>query len=568
MNAVKFNIGLSKTNLLNPAIAANGLSRHEFTSGAENFAFFYCPQCAALDLGTKDPVEFVKRNNGLLLSFSKGCLRLYNDPFRTIPVYLCRSGDSLRIFSNFTDFYSFPRAGSSTIDTAGFWETVIFEGALGTRTLFENLKQMPAASVLSVNPDLDYSIARYWDFSIEADSSINTKEKAAEGLYERLDAIFKRLPKSKKYLLGLSGGIDSRLTLAMLNRHFSKDQLMLFTYGYDENILEYVYAKQIAKALGFNPPVFHKLTAQSYTECADDMAHESGAAVGMQHCHMYDFLRNSVYAGPECSLISTAYTDAIFGYAVTEQKVEKQLADTSQYKSLLRYRDLIDDGTFEVIRTDLEDVFADYDIHANFSCPEEYFYCTERNQKFHLNMAYIWKKYMPTLVPYADYSLFKYCIGMPLEFRFHKHIVDAVFDGYFSKISAARFMNISSRDFEKTALRHRWNGKLGSYYHFKLLNRINALLVLLTNGRFQVFNRYQTEKQVANLASSHKSLLYQALSDLRDLKLIGDNAFEAFRRLPYRPVGVSERYQLINISKAIKADRVGKEKRFPNYSKY
>jgi len=62
----------------------------------------------------------------------------------------------------------------------------------------------------------EYKIERYWDFNVKEDQSIDSVEKAATGLYDRLDDIFSKLDKNQKYIMGISGGMDSRISLAFL----------------------------------------------------------------------------------------------------------------------------------------------------------------------------------------------------------------------------------------------------------------------------------------------------------------------------------------------------------------
>ncbi len=289
---MRLKIELSKTDTLKSNISVENYLQKKIILGGKEFTFFYVYESELMNCPYQEPVDFIKRNNGLLLFLSGEEFRIYNDPFRTVPIYVYRDSNFIRIFSNFEDFYLFNGSKDIKVDKPGFWETIIFESGLGRRTLFEGVKQMPAASILKVNKDLSYTIERYWNFSIELNSSIDTLDNAAAGLYERLDSIFGRLPKDKNYLMGLSGGVDSRLTLAMLSKCFKKDRLKLFTYGFDIRILEYIYAKQVANALGFDTPLFHKLTPESYLQCSDELARRSAASIGGQRGHDYYFLHN------------------------------------------------------------------------------------------------------------------------------------------------------------------------------------------------------------------------------------------------------------------------------------
>jgi len=551
---MKFNINLHQNMFGNPEIHLEGFSKKRIHMGGKEYFFIPYFDEGGETPNFQDPVEFIKRQKGLLLIFSENQFLLYNDPFRTIPIFVCRSAGRIHLFSNFEDFYSLESCQNSRVDLAGFWETVIFEGALGRRTLFENIRQMPAATCLNIKSDLSYSIERYWDYSIPKNSEVKTIDDAASGLFERLDEIFGNLPKMDSYRMGLSGGVDSRLALAFLNRHVPPKSLKLFTFAFDERSLEFVYAKQVAEALGCEPPEFHRLTPESYLKGAENMPRASGASVGMQHCHTTDFLMNLKKSTSREALISTALTDALFGYAVKLPKIRTDFKKNPQFERLNKYKSLMDEDTYHIISEDLKEIFSNYRENANFSCPEEYFYCTERNVKFHLYASFLYNKFLLTISPFADYELLTFCIGLPFEYRFQKRIVDAIMERYFPPISFRGLQNISSRDYKNVSSEYSWGSALESspsHYYFKLLNRINSVLVLLTSGRVQLFNKYLTENQVVNLSLHHRRLLNQALAELGHKNILGGKVLNYFKKRPFRPSHVSDRYQLINIFKAI-----------------
>ena len=128
--------------------------------------------------------------NGVQLIDRGDSIEIYNDPFRTIPLFITKNkSDELIIFSNFKDYYDFEGVDRS-VDEAGFWEIVIFGSGLWTRTLYKNLEQMPGAMCLTINKRSEnYSMARYWNYDVKEDKTIQSIEQAADGLYEILDII-------------------------------------------------------------------------------------------------------------------------------------------------------------------------------------------------------------------------------------------------------------------------------------------------------------------------------------------------------------------------------------------
>ena len=233
----------------------------------QGFRYFALKETTSVE---KNISEFAKKNNGITISDQPDSLQIYNDPFSTIPLYIAKANNNeIVVWSNFEHVYTL-RTPSFTIDKVGFWEILLFEAGVGTRTLFKEVKQLPSASFITINKRKgEYSIDRYWDFNIAEETSITSLTEAAQGLHERLDTVFKALDDSQQYLLGVSGGMDSRLTLAYLNKHLPKEHVHTFTFGYDARVLDYEYAKNVCKVLGRSMPDFYEITDKVYQESID-----------------------------------------------------------------------------------------------------------------------------------------------------------------------------------------------------------------------------------------------------------------------------------------------------------
>ena len=488
----------------------------------------------------KETKEFNIKQNGIQIIEDNEKIEIYNDPFRTISLFITEdlSGE-LIIFSNFEEYYTFKNV-DKTIEEAGFWEIVLFGSGLWTRTLYKNVKQMPSASKIVIDKKTNkYKIERYWDFNIEEDNSINSIEKAAQGLYDRLDSIFSKLDRTKKYVMGMSGGMDSRITLAFLSKYIPKENLELFTYGFDERLLEYKYACEVAEALGYNKPKFHKLTKESYKKAIDYLPQMSGGQIGINHCHILDFLQNDNFE--DNIQISTYFSDAIFGWdSVSEKNIEEN--NQNFYIKFIKDNNLLNEKIKNKIITDSKNIFSKLDKNSNYCSLEEYKYVTERNQKFHLYMASIQDKFIQTNLVYADYDLLKYTLSMPLKYREQKKILDYLLDNHFK--------NISSRDFKNISSRFQWGSKFSGqieFYWFKYLNRVNAVLRPLTKGYIQLFNKYQTEEQDRLLYRDFHKDLKEATHKFVKLGLMNEEQKEQWDNLPLRSSGIGERFGMISL---------------------
>ncbi len=89
------------------------------------------------------------------------------------------------------------------------------------------------------------------------------------------------------------------------------------------------------------------------------------------------------------------------------------------------------------------------------------------------------------------------------------------------------------------------------FHLFKFVNRVNAILRPLTNGRVQLFNKFQTEEQARLLYKNFKVDLERATKEFVGLGLISDDQKRQWDKLPLRNKGVSERYAFIGLSKLL-----------------
>lgn len=488
--------------------------------------------------------KFNIKQNGIQVIEDNKKIEIYNDPFRTVPLFITKDkNQELIIFSNFENFYNFKNI-DKTIDEIGFWEIVLFGSSLWTRTLYKSVKQMPSASKIAIDKETnEYTIERYWNFNVNENTDIDSEQKAAKGLYDRLDVIFSKLDIKQKYIMGMSGGMDSRINLAFLSKYIPKENLKLFTYGFDEKILEYKYAKQISKALRYSIPKFHKLNINSYKTTREYLPQISGGQIGINHCHILDYLKNNNLAGYK--QLSTYFSDAIFGWDCVNPKNIKKVSN-NYYIDIVKNSEYLPETIKEEIKKDSIKIFESFDKEANYSSLNEYKYVTERNQKFHTYLAFLQGQLIDTDILYANYELLKYVLSIPIKFREQKKLIDYILDNYFK--------NISSRDFKNISSRFQWGSKFSAlidWYGFKFLNRANLILRLLTKGHIQLFNKYQTEEQDRLLYRDFHYELKKATAKFVKSGLMTKKQKKYWDKLPLKSKGISERFYLISLGKLI-----------------
>ncbi|CAE6880922.1 asparagine synthase [Vibrio sp. B1FIG11] len=115
------------------------------------------------------------------------------------------------------DFWEIKEALSLSIDDVdrmAIKQQLVFFTGLNGRTLFKEVKSVPAASILKFKlDDLNVTIKRYWQFSYnENQLSYDDKLDLIDQTFTNALGTIKKLnPQEESFAVGVSGGLDSRI---------------------------------------------------------------------------------------------------------------------------------------------------------------------------------------------------------------------------------------------------------------------------------------------------------------------------------------------------------------------
>ena len=483
--------------------------------------------------------------NGVQLIENDESIVVRVDVFRSQPVFIFKnSKNHLFIFDDMS-FFNSRKDFKKDIDEVGFWEIILFGNSLWSRTLFSDLLQLPSASSLKINKsNNEFVIRRYWDFNVMVNEEIVNIEMAANLFDKKLNNIAGSLDKSETYNIGLSGGLDSRITLAYLSKYLPHNKIKTFTYANSKKSLEYTLSKIISTKLKLSKPFLNIMTRDSYKKALTFLPKMSGGQIGINHCHIIDSLKRLPLKNT--SHISTYFSDVIFGFESNENvSFEDKLFNP--YESKLLEVNYISQKIKKQILNDSKYLTEGYNPKFGITSLREYIYVTERNQKFHNYLNYIQKKFTDRSVNfYYNFELFKFSLSLPTKFKHKKKIEYYILNKYFNSIGSDAIGDISSNYFRPDSKMN-----FADNFKFKSINRINAFLRVLFKGNIQVNNVYQTEELEKIL---HKNFRNELKSSFNILKRIGvfNKSHSFFRSLPLRSKGTSERYSIITIANLFK----------------
>lgn len=181
--------------------------------------------------------ECVKRFNGMfafaIWDIQNQELYLVRDRYGIKPLYHARWGSTFLFASEQKALLTHPEA-RRTMDKKALLEYFTFQNIFTDRTLLENIKILPAASVARITsePHASLEISRYWDYRFrEPDHPVDTAEYEEE--LDRLlrQAVSRQLVTDVELGSYLSGGMDSGTLTALAARELP--YIKTFTCGFD-----------------------------------------------------------------------------------------------------------------------------------------------------------------------------------------------------------------------------------------------------------------------------------------------------------------------------------------------
>lgn len=302
------------------------------------------------------------------------------------------------------DYYSKNKL-SYSLNREGAYYLLTFGYMIEESTLFKEIKKLTAGHYMLVENN-KIEIIQYYKLNNAPNNNYSEDE-----MIENIDMLFRQAVKRAfdkdleygyKHLVGLSGGLDSRMTTWVANR-----------MGYDKNIINFTFSQS-----DYLDEIIPK-------KIASDLKHE----------WIFKSLDNGIFLKSIEDIIKISSGGALY-YGL------------SHGKSCL---DLIDKDKFGIIHTgQLGDVvigtfYSSLDINKGFSMTDGVYsnLLTHKLDKNKLNSTYdneeIFKFYAraftganqgllvaqettETYSPFYDLEFLEYCIRIPVEFRFNHRI--------------------------------------------------------------------------------------------------------------------------------------------------
>jgi asparagine synthetase B (glutamine-hydrolysing) len=172
-----------------------------------------------------------------------------SDRFASIQVFYYLTDDILLLSTSFDYLIQMIDDGARAMDKTAASELVDYGYILYGKTLIKGVTRFPYACTMLVTPT-NHAINRYWDFTINESIDIPVDAELLKSqLSQKLfSAIEESIPPNADILIPLSGGMDSRLLLAVALEIVESSRITTFTFG-QANTQDLEIAQQISKSL-------------------------------------------------------------------------------------------------------------------------------------------------------------------------------------------------------------------------------------------------------------------------------------------------------------------------------
>jgi hypothetical protein len=363
------------------------------------------------------------------------------------------------------------------LDQIGAIEYMLFDTFLLNRTLYKEIKQIPAATRIEIDIDFNEKI----DYFTHVPNLNIVDTKKTDYYIDLLSDKFSNISKEKVHM-GLSGGLDSRLTLGLLKKN-NFANVNLFTFAKSENDLEYKYAKLISKKLGYTNHNFYTINDESYID-NKNILKQSLCNIGVHHSHTFGYLNTKSNFG---TLLSTTYTDALFGWASSN---EYNKENTMQH-SIEQYRSFFQKDLFDCVIEDINIIYNKFLEYEYFTNVNEFYYVMERNNKFHNHLTYMNQQIIQgkVLTPYLDNELFNEFLPLQAKSKYNKNMERLIVE----KLYDEKIPDISS-SWQKSKVNKAYSLLKNSEYIF--ITKLKSLLHILSNDKIIINSKYEPEDHI------------------------------------------------------------------------
>ncbi|MHC1756143.1 MAG: asparagine synthase-related protein [Methanosarcina sp.] len=401
----------------------------------------------------KETEDFLEKLNGefALVAETKNTIFCAVDKTRSIPLFYIKTKNSFIVSDS---AYYLKDKINQHLNEENAAEFMVAGYVTGNETLFDDIKQIRNGEFLIYQKNEKHLKSCCYFRFLHGDYC----ELPETGLLEMLDQTlvntFTRLIEStskqgKRLIVPLSGGLDSRIIVAMLKR-LGVNDVICMSYG-RKGSRESEISRHVAEALGYEW-FFVEYTTKKWRQCynskeADLFRIWAGNLSSLPHMQDFPAVKELKVQGkiPENSVFVPGHSgDMLAGSHIPPYCLDNSADFNSEAylaASLKKHYNLwqwpYEQGLENIFKQRISKSTSGLEIKDNetFANAIEYFDFNERQAKFIINSVRVYEFFgCEWRIPFWDTELIKFFLKVPMEYRinqvlYKKYARDCLFSG-------------------------------------------------------------------------------------------------------------------------------------------
>ncbi len=348
---------------------------------------------------------------------------IINSPLGVIPFYYYVDNDRYIFSTNLSMILS--NLANPSINKLALIQYSIFDTILGNNTLIKEISQLQYGQRVSIS-DGKYTVNQYYQFNNLYNNAPRNRKESIDEISVAMKINMKNLPLNSPFLLGLTGGFDGRLNLALIDKE-NYDNIISYTYGM-KNSTEIKIAREVAAKLNIRHEIIEleEEYEREYLHNADEVLLISDGFAPFMRCNYY-------YAHKKLSQFSRECITGMYGseiirpmhvmaddVSLTTETVKAFLSPDVKKELEKLFLNHKHHGFFnpEIFTNELCDELINF-INTQYlrnwqELPKEIalynFYLNEGMRKFFMEILRIDKFFINHHIPYLDLDFFELII--------------------------------------------------------------------------------------------------------------------------------------------------------------
>ena len=460
----------------------------------------------------------------------------------SLPVFWCKTGTGY-LASNRV----IPDLKSSTsgfdVDPIGWAEALLWDSPLRGRTIWKGINQLSSGYCLELERGAARSVC-YNTLSLFGTESSDFHELAGYAAQLNETAVLNSLAPNQKYLVPLSGGLDSRAILGSLKKSDERDVLTV-SFGHARSY-DLSYAKLVADKLSV-PIQQHILDEEHYQSDFAQFYSISGGIYHLMHCHLVASMLK-VRESDRQVLVGfmgdpVAGADAGCDHSVDSPEAAVQHMLHRGGHTIKSLQSCFSREIADGIIKDIEHLYQDCLRKNPPAYFDEYYFVVERQSMLITHLFNSLLSIVDSIgFPFMDGNWARFYLNLSPTFRSKRALYKASLVKGFPELS---FIPSTSSYTTLTASERIIQLK---YLEQRLVRRTQSVIELLSNGRLSIPNSFQTENLPFILNTVLASGLNHAALDLHDRGFLSQHFVQYLSQRHFSARHVPAAFRVISLA--------------------